>query len=55
MQVIDLQSTNGILHNGVRVLEALLEDGDKIIFGGAKSTAVNHQPGPKVIRFLRPF
>ena len=29
-QLLDLESTNGVLHNGIRVLEALLQHGDEI-------------------------
>jgi len=47
-QCVDSQSTNGILHNGVKVLQAQLQNGDTLTFGGAAKTPVNQRPGPKV-------
>lgn len=47
-QLKDQQSTNGIIHNGVRVSEVLLAHGDSITFGGARSTALGSRPGPQV-------
>ena len=37
VQVKDLKSENGLLHNGTPVNLAVLEDGDLIIFGAAES------------------
>ena len=48
-QLLDLKSTNGILHNGVRVSEVQLSDGDIITFGGGKSTELNARPAPEVL------
>ena len=45
--VLDLESTNGVLHNGVRVSEALLQHGDEITFGGGRNTGIGQRPGPK--------
>ena len=47
-QLLDLNSTNGILHNGIRVSEVQLSDGDIITFGGGKSTELNAPPAPEV-------
>ena len=45
--VLDLESTNGVLHNGIRVSEALLQHGDEITFGGGRNTGIGQRPGPK--------
>jgi pSer/pThr/pTyr-binding forkhead associated (FHA) protein len=47
-QLLDLNSTNGILHNGIRVSEVQLSDGDIITFGGGKSAELNAPPAPEV-------
>ena len=47
-KVVDLQSTNGLLVNGVKKGEATLRDGDTITFGGARGCAHEQRPGPKV-------
>ena len=54
-QLQDLQSTNGVIHNGVRVSEVLLAHGDRITFGGARSTAVGAAPGPKAPQSIYSF
>jgi len=54
-QLQDLQSTNGVIHNGVRVSEVLLTYGDRITFGGARSTAVGATPGPKAPQSIYSF
>jgi hypothetical protein len=51
-QVEDLQSTNGLLHNGIRASEAFLNDGDTITFGGAKSAAFNQPPQPTATKSI---
>ena len=53
----DLQSTNGLIHRrgdgpAVRVQSVMLEHGDKITFGGAKSTEVGCVPGPKALKSI---
>jgi len=47
LYVQDLGSTNGMLHNGVKVAQATLEHGDVVTFGGGVSTKVSERPGPK--------
>jgi hypothetical protein len=53
----DLQSTNGLIHRrgdgpALRVQSVMLEHGDKITFGGAKSTEVGCEPGPKALKSI---
>ncbi len=53
----DLQSTNGLIHRrgdgpAVRVQSVMLEHGDNIVFGGAKSTEVGCEPGPKALKSI---
>jgi hypothetical protein len=51
-QVRDLNSLNGLLHNGIRTEEAVLEDQDLITFGGAADTEMNQAPAPKAIKSI---
>lgn len=51
-QIEDLQSTNGLLHNGIRTSEAFLNDGDTITFGGAKSADFNQPPQPTATKSI---
>ena len=46
-KITDRDSTNGILHNGVKVTEQSLSDNDVITFGGARSTIEGASPGKK--------
>jgi len=40
----DLQSTNGVVHNGVRVNRAVIRAGDNLLLGDQKLTLVKGQP-----------
>ena len=51
-QLLDLESTNGVLHNGIRVLEALLQHGDEITFGGGRNTGIGQRPGPRASKSI---
>ena len=46
-KVMDRDSLNGILHNGVKVKEQYLSDNDIITFGGAFSTIEGTSPGER--------
>ena len=45
----DLNSLNGLLHNGIRTEEAVLKHEDLITFGGAADTEMNQAPAPAAI------
>ena len=46
-KLTDLNSTNGVLYNGIKVTEANLSNNDIVTFGGAKSTKVGALPSEK--------
>ena len=46
-KLTDMQSTNGVLYNGIKVTEANLSNNDIVTFGGAKSTMVGALPSVK--------
>jgi len=50
--VTDLQSTNGMLFNGCKVMEAKLSHNDVITFGGAKSTQNGFTPSDKAMKSI---
>jgi len=50
--VTDLQSTNGMLFNGCKVMEAKLSNNDVITFGGAKSTQNGFTPSDKAMKSI---
>jgi len=50
--VTDLQSTNGMLFNGCKVMEAKLTNNDVITFGGAKSTQNGFTPSDKAMKSI---
>ena len=54
-KVRDVGSTNGLLVNGVKRSEAVLQDGDIVTFGGARGCEIDQRPGAKVHLLTRSF